>query len=142
MLLLRDDDVRQVLTMPMTIEALDETQMEIAKGDAATMGRIDVYLPSTPTSFYRWAVMTTSRESASECVLCSPWIFKLCRRPARGKGNHSEAARAPGDPSASQPRQCYQRQGEGTDRRQADVVVFEPGRDGSPVRRSLYGGLS
>jgi alanine dehydrogenase len=58
MLLLKDDDVRQVLTMPLTLEALDETQKEIAKGDAATMGRIDVYLPSTPASFYRWAVMT------------------------------------------------------------------------------------
>jgi len=58
MLLLKDDDVRRVLTMPLTLEALDETQKEIAKGEAATMGRIDLYLPSTPTSFYRWAVMT------------------------------------------------------------------------------------
>jgi len=307
-LLLKDDDVRQVLTMRRTLEALDETQKEIAKGDAATMGRVDVYLPSTPTSFYRWAVMTggakrdgfvvarmlsdvvswsgkigqqrenkhciqpgtycgllfmfsardgmpvalindgylqhmrvgagaglgvkylsrkdsqivgmigsggmartyleafaevrnikrvkiyspsrqnvetfaqevrekfkievepvdsardavrgvdivscctssidpvfktdwlepgmhvtdvtwdetepgfagrehaTPRRPSTECVLCSPWIFKLCRRPARRKGNHSEATRAPGDPSASQPRRCDQRQGEGTDR--------------------------
>ena len=45
MLLLKDDDVQKVLTMPMTLEALDETQKEIVKGNAATMGRIDVYLP-------------------------------------------------------------------------------------------------
>jgi len=59
MLLLKDDDVQKVLTMPMTLEALDETQKEIIKGDAATMGRIDVYLPcERPESYYRWALMT------------------------------------------------------------------------------------
>ena len=59
MLLLKDDDVQHVLTMPMTLEALDETQKEIIKGNAATMGRIDVYLPcERPESYYRWALMT------------------------------------------------------------------------------------
>jgi alanine dehydrogenase len=59
MLLLKDDDVQKVLTMPMTLEALDETQKEIVKGNAATMGRIDVYLPcERPESYYRWALMT------------------------------------------------------------------------------------
>jgi alanine dehydrogenase len=59
MLLLKDDDVQQVLTMPMTLEALDETQKEIIQGNAATMGRIDVYLPcERPESYYRWALMT------------------------------------------------------------------------------------
>jgi alanine dehydrogenase len=59
MLLLKDDDVQKILTMPMALEALDETQKEIVKGDAATMGRIDVYLPcERPESYYRWALMT------------------------------------------------------------------------------------
>ena len=59
MLLLKDDDVQKVLTMSMTLDALDATQREIAKGDAATMGRIDVYLPcERPEGYYRWAVMT------------------------------------------------------------------------------------
>jgi alanine dehydrogenase len=59
MLLLKDDDVQKVLTMPMTLEALEETQKEISRGNAATMGRIDVYLPcERPESYYRWAVMT------------------------------------------------------------------------------------
>ncbi len=59
MLLLKDDDVQKILTMPMTLEALEETQKEIVKGDAATMGRIDVYLPcERPESYYRWALMT------------------------------------------------------------------------------------
>jgi len=59
MLLLKDDDVEKILTMPMALEALDGMQKEIVKGDAATMGRIDVYLPcERPESYYRWAVMT------------------------------------------------------------------------------------
>src|ERR671922_2300375 len=59
MLLLKDDDVQKVLTMPMTLDALEETQREIIKGNAATMGRIDVYLPcERPESYYRWALMT------------------------------------------------------------------------------------
>ncbi|HEU4345145.1 MAG TPA: ornithine cyclodeaminase family protein [Candidatus Binatia bacterium] len=59
MLLLKDEDVQKVLTMPVTLEALEETQREIVKGNAATMGRIDVYLPcERPQSYYRWALMT------------------------------------------------------------------------------------
>ncbi|HEV8343765.1 MAG TPA: ornithine cyclodeaminase family protein [Candidatus Binatia bacterium] len=59
MLLLKDDDVQKILTMPMTLEALEETQNEIVRGNAATMGRIDLYLPcERPESYYRWAVMT------------------------------------------------------------------------------------
>lgn len=59
MLLLKDEDVQKTLTMPMALEALEETQKEIAKGDAATMGRIDLYLPcDRPESYYRWALMT------------------------------------------------------------------------------------
>ena len=59
MLLLKDEDVQKVLTMSMTLEALDETQKEIVKGDTATMGRIDIYLPcERPESYYRWALMT------------------------------------------------------------------------------------
>jgi alanine dehydrogenase len=59
MLLLKDEDVQKILTMPMTLEALEQTQREIVRGNAATMGRIDVYLPcERPESYYRWAVMT------------------------------------------------------------------------------------
>lgn len=59
MLLLKDDDVQKILTMPMTLEVLEETQREIIRGNAATMGRIDIYLPcERPESYYRWALMT------------------------------------------------------------------------------------
>jgi alanine dehydrogenase len=59
MLLIRDEDVREILTMEMTLEALEQAQREIIAGDAATMGRIDLYLPcEREQSYYRWAVMT------------------------------------------------------------------------------------
>jgi ornithine cyclodeaminase/alanine dehydrogenase-like protein (mu-crystallin family) len=59
MLFLKDSDVQRVLTMSMTLDALEETQRDIIAGNAATMGRIDVYLPcERPESYYRWAVMT------------------------------------------------------------------------------------
>jgi ornithine cyclodeaminase/alanine dehydrogenase-like protein (mu-crystallin family) len=59
MLLLKDEDVQKVLTMSTTLEVLEETQREIIRGNAATMGRIDLYLPcATPDSYYRWAMMT------------------------------------------------------------------------------------
>ena len=64
MLLLKDEDVQRVLTMPKALEVLEETQREIVKGDAATMGRVDVYIPhGTPDSYYRWAVMTGGTRS-------------------------------------------------------------------------------
>ncbi|MGH7848418.1 MAG: ornithine cyclodeaminase family protein [Candidatus Binatia bacterium] len=59
MLLLRDDDVQKILTLSLTLEVLEETQREISAGNAATMGRMDVYLPcERPESYYRWALMT------------------------------------------------------------------------------------
>ena len=59
MLLLKDEDVQKILTMPMTLQALENTQRELANANAATMGRIDVYLPcGREESYYRWAVMT------------------------------------------------------------------------------------
>ncbi len=64
MLLLKNEDVQKVLTMSKTLEVLDETQKEMNKGDTATMGRIDVYIPNAnPGSYYRWAVMTGGRRS-------------------------------------------------------------------------------
>ena len=72
MLLLKDEDDQRVLTISMTLDALEATQREIAKGDAATMGRIDVYLPrNTPDSFYRWAVMTGGEQKVRVC--CGPY---------------------------------------------------------------------
>jgi hypothetical protein len=59
MLLLKDDDVQRVFDHVDDPGSLEVTQRDIARGDMATLGRIDVYLPcATPDSYYRWAVMT------------------------------------------------------------------------------------
>jgi alanine dehydrogenase len=88
MLLLKDDDVQKILTMPMTLEALDETQKEIIKGNAATMGRIDVYLPcDRPESYYRWAVMTGG--AARDGYVVARMLSDIVSWPGE-KGNQRE----------------------------------------------------
>ncbi len=42
MLLLSDGDNQRVSTLSMTLEALEAAQREMARCDAATMGRIDI----------------------------------------------------------------------------------------------------
>src|SRR5919109_2324445 len=88
MLLLKDDDVQKVLTMPMTLQALDETQKEIARGNAATMGRIDVYLPcERPESYYRWALMTGGAKR--DGVVVARMLSDIVSWPGE-KGNQRE----------------------------------------------------
>ena len=59
MLLLNNHDVAKVLDMSLCMKALDASFTEMAAGDAAGMGRIDVYVPSGKEAdpYYRWAVM-------------------------------------------------------------------------------------
>ena len=59
MLILNNEDVSKVLDMPRCLAALDSVFQEMATGDAVSMGRIDVYVPSgeQQAPFYRWAVM-------------------------------------------------------------------------------------
>src|SRR5947208_16524479 len=91
MLLLKDDDVEKVLTMPMTLEALDETQKEIARGNVATMGRIDVYLPcERPESYYRWALMTGGAKR--DGVVVARMLSDIVSWPGE-KGNQREDKR-------------------------------------------------
>jgi alanine dehydrogenase len=88
MLLLKDDDVQKVLTMPMTLEALDETQKEIVRGNASTMGRIDVYLPcERPESYYRWALMTGGAKR--DGVVVARMLSDIVSWPGE-KGNQRE----------------------------------------------------
>jgi alanine dehydrogenase len=88
MLLLKDNDVQKVLTMAMTLEALDETQKEIVKGNASTMGRIDVYLPcERPESYYRWAVMTGGAKR--DGVVVARMLSDIVSWPGH-KGNQRE----------------------------------------------------
>ncbi len=45
MLFLSNDDVKKVLDMRATIEALESAYREMTIGDAVGMGRIDLYVP-------------------------------------------------------------------------------------------------
>ncbi len=58
MLLLSNDDVKQVLTMDMAIQALEEAYIQLARGEAVSRPRIDVQIPTKdPSRTYVWGTM-------------------------------------------------------------------------------------
>jgi alanine dehydrogenase len=57
-LILHNDDVKQVLTMDMTIDALRQSYTEVATGESACRPRIDFRLPTkNPDRHYQWSTM-------------------------------------------------------------------------------------
>ena len=57
-LLLDNEDVRAVLTMDVTIRALDEAYTRLAAGDAGCRPRIDIRIPTDDADkTYRWGTM-------------------------------------------------------------------------------------
>jgi alanine dehydrogenase len=57
-LFLHNDDVRQVLTMPMTISALDLAYRQLATQEAICRPRIDIQIPTQePGKTYQWGTM-------------------------------------------------------------------------------------
>lgn len=57
-LILNNDDVQQVLTMEITMKALDEAYRELSQGDAVCRPRIDVQIPTqNPGKIYQWGTM-------------------------------------------------------------------------------------
>ena len=75
MLLLNNADVSRVLTMSMCVDALDRVFHEVAHGDAAGMGRIDVYVPSRSSlaPYYRWAAMAGGTRGTSYVCATRVW---------------------------------------------------------------------
>jgi len=58
MLFLNNDDVKQVLTMELTMNALDQTYRELARQQAVCRPRIDLQIPtSDPDKIYQWGTM-------------------------------------------------------------------------------------
>ena len=58
MLFLNNDDVKQVLTMELTMNALDHAYRELARQEAVCRPRIDVQIPtSDPDKIYQWGTM-------------------------------------------------------------------------------------
>lgn len=57
-LILSNDDVRQVLTMEITMKALEEAYGELARGEAVCRPRIDIQIPTgDPDKCYQWGTM-------------------------------------------------------------------------------------
>lgn len=58
MVLLNNDDVRQVLTAEMTIAALEASYRQLIEKEAVCRPRIDIRIPTrTPGRFYQWGTM-------------------------------------------------------------------------------------
>ena len=58
MLFLNNDDVKQVLTMPVTMAALDQAYQELARQEAVCRPRIDIQIPTQdPEKIYQWGTM-------------------------------------------------------------------------------------
>ena len=56
MLILGNDDIRQVLTMKMALEALEGIYRDLAKGEADQRRRMDFFIPTERTDgYYRWS---------------------------------------------------------------------------------------
>jgi ornithine cyclodeaminase/alanine dehydrogenase-like protein (mu-crystallin family) len=97
MLLINNDDVKKVLDMRSTIEALEGAYREMAIGDAVGMGRIDLYVPSAVPSapYYRWAVMTGG--SRKDEFVCARMLSDMVDWPRQhGKVRENKYAGRPG----------------------------------------------
>ena len=58
MLFLSNDDVRQVLTMEMTVQALERAYGQLATEEAVCRPRIDIQIPTRqPSRTYQWGTM-------------------------------------------------------------------------------------
>ena len=58
MLFLNNDDVKQVLTMEVTMAALDKAYHELARQEAVCRPRIDIQIPTQdPNKIYQWGTM-------------------------------------------------------------------------------------
>ena len=57
-LIINNDDVRRLLTMADTIDALEGAYRELARGEAVCRPRIDIQIPTgDPRKIYRWGTM-------------------------------------------------------------------------------------
>jgi alanine dehydrogenase len=96
MLFLNNDDVKQVLTMEITMDALDKAYRELARQEAVCRPRIDVQIPTQdPDKIYQWGTMEGGSMSGYFAIrMKSDVIYeqeyqgaitqeKYCMRPGR-----------------------------------------------------------
>lgn len=96
MLLLNNAGVARVLDMRLCLDALDDMFHEIARGDAAGMGRVDVNIPSGEQSpYYRWAVMAGGSRGTG--YLCARMMSDVVAWPIEhGHQRENKLAGQPG----------------------------------------------
>ncbi len=97
MLFISNDDVRKVLDMGATLDALEGVYREMAIGDAVGMGRIDLYVPSDKpvAPYYRWAVMTGG--SRKDGFVCARMLSDMVNWPRQhGHLRETKYAGTPG----------------------------------------------
>ncbi|MFQ5903499.1 MAG: hypothetical protein ACE5JO_07405, partial [Candidatus Binatia bacterium] len=57
-LILNNDDVKSVLTMEITMEALEKAYQQIARREAVCRPRVDIQIPTKdPKKIYQWGTM-------------------------------------------------------------------------------------
>jgi ornithine cyclodeaminase/alanine dehydrogenase-like protein (mu-crystallin family) len=57
-LILNNDDVKNVLTMEMTMKALEEAYLQLVKNEAVCRPRVDIQIPTKdPQKIYQWGTM-------------------------------------------------------------------------------------
>ena len=57
-LILNNDDVQSVLTMEITMKALEEAYQEMVQQEAVCRPRIDIQIPTKdPSKLYQWGTM-------------------------------------------------------------------------------------
>ena len=89
MLFLNNDDVKQVLTMEVTMDALDKAYRELARQEAVCRPRIDIQIPTKDAEkIYQWGTMEGGSMSGYFAIrMKSDVIYEqeLSRRDHPGK---------------------------------------------------------
>ena len=97
MLLINNSDVEKVLDAGTCLEALDGVFHELAAGEAAGLGRMDLYVPSgqDQAPYYRWAVMAGG--SRKDGYVCARMLSDMVAWPREyGSIRENKYAQQPG----------------------------------------------
>lgn len=93
-LLLNNDDIQKVLTIDLTMRALETAYRDLAAGEAVCRPRIDIRIPTkTPKRFYQWGTMEGGSTAGYFAIRMKSDVFeereyngarteeKFCQRP-------------------------------------------------------------
>ena len=95
-LIINNHDVEQVLTMEMTLDALEESYLALAAGEAVCRPRIDIRIPtSDPTKNYQWGTMEGGSTAGYFAIrMKSDVIYRDANTTASSRRRNTARARA------------------------------------------------